>query len=374
MDTYFASPERDNQEKISKAVQSINSNPVMSGLLHSVNGLLAILNKHRQVIALNDSFLTLLGIDNPDKALGLRPGEALNCIHAKEGPNGCGTSRHCATCGAAIAIVTSLDTQEPAERTCALTTSKKGKKIDMALQVRSHPIEIEGDRFLLLFLQDISLQEQHAAMQNTFFHDINNIVAGLLGAAELLRAQHPESNLTEIVHRASLRLKNEIEIERTLCKNKDHHYNASLQDLTPQQIQQDIEMFFSNHPAAKDKILEFSPSFATSPPVKTDLSLVLRILTNMITNGLEASDPHDTVKVVLDKQQHSVTFSVWNNQAIPEKIQLRVFQRNFSTKDGTGRGIGTYSMKMFGEQVLGGEVSFESSPERGTVFKLALPC
>jgi sensor histidine kinase regulating citrate/malate metabolism len=57
-------------------------------------------------------------------------------------------------------------------------------------------------------------------------------------------------------------------------------------------------------------------------------------------------------------------------EAVPE-ISNRLFQRNFSTKSEAGRGIGTYSMKLFGEKVLGGKVSFTSSEEDGTLFKFS---
>ena len=51
----------------------------------------------------------------------------------------------------------------------------------------------------------------------------------------------------------------------------------------------------------------------------------------------------------------------------------RIFQRNFSTKEQDGRGIGTFSMKLFGEKILGGQVSFTTSKTGGTTFKFAYP-
>jgi signal transduction histidine kinase len=44
-----------------------------------------------------------------------------------------------------------------------------------------------------------------------------------------------------------------------------------------------------------------------------------------------------------------------------------VFQRSFSTK-GTGRGLGTYSIKLLTERYLGGRVWFESAEGHGTTF------
>jgi sensor histidine kinase regulating citrate/malate metabolism len=93
----------------------------------------------------------------------------------------------------------------------------------------------------------------------------------------------------------------------------------------------------------------------------------------MILNALESTEPDDTVKVWLECNDRSYIFNVWNAQEIPPKIKGRIFQRNFSTKEQDGRGMGTYSMKLFGEQVLGGKVSFTSSKAEGTTFQFAVP-
>jgi signal transduction histidine kinase len=58
---------------------------------------------------------------------------------------------------------------------------------------------------------------------------------------------------------------------------------------------------------------------------------------------------------------------------MPREIAMRVFQRHFTTKQGTGRGLGTYAMKLLGERHLGGTVDFESDAASGTVFRIALP-
>ena len=65
--------------------------------------------------------------------------------------------------------------------------------------------------------------------------------------------------------------------------------------------------------------------------------------------------------------------AVHNGEVIPPEVQARIFQRSFSTKARHGRGLGTYSMKLFGERHLGGEVSFKSTPQAGTEFAIVLP-
>ncbi len=61
------------------------------------------------------------------------------------------------------------------------------------------------------------------------------------------------------------------------------------------------------------------------------------------------------------------------SEGIPPGVADRIFQRNFSTKEQIGRGIGAYSMKLFGEKILGGKVGFTTSMEKGTIFKLSHP-
>lgn len=371
METYFAPDERATENELVAEIEIVSKNPVVSGLLHSISGLLAVLDEHRQIIAFNDSFLQILGIDDPAKSLGLRPGEALQCIHAHEDPAGCGTTKFCSTCGAAIAIVTSLEQDKPVERMCALSANRGGKDIDIALLVRSHPIKVGKNRFLLLFLQDITEQQQRAALERTFFHDVNNMLSILVGASELLVESNP-SKLAKNIHQASLRLHKEIAIQRCLSQSEISSYQPMRHEITTKQTLAELQSFFANHPVAFKKKIEFQEIY---PDVSfnTDISLLSRVLCNMIINALEATEENGGVKIWIEHEDNLLSFSVWNAQEIPQEIANRIFQRNFSTKGQHGRGVGTFSMKLFGERILGGKVNFRTSREEGTVFNFLLP-
>ncbi len=370
MDTYFASPQRAGQESLIAEIDCVNTNQVMSGLLQSISGLLAILNEHRQIVALNDSFLKMLGIENPAKVLGLRPGEALECIHAHDEPTGCGTSKFCSTCGAAIAIVSSLGKDKPVERICALAVQRGSKEVDIVLLVRARPMKMDGKRFLLLFLQDITRQYQLSALERTFFHDVNNMLLMLMGASELLEENNP-SELSRIIHQTSSHLIKEVAIQRSLSENESTKYQPLWHEFTSEQIIKELRSFFDNHPAAQDKNIEYPKNYPLVS-IRTDISLLLRVLCNMVINALEATPDKGRIRIWLEEENGSLTFYVWNAQEISPEISRRIFQRNFSTKDESGRGVGTYSMKLFGEEILGGRVNFTTSPE-GTIFKFDIP-
>ena len=369
MDTYFATPEKADDNELLTEIEEVRNSPVISGLLQSVGGLLAILNEHRQVVALNDSFVKMLGIDNPEQALGLRPGEALQCIHAESEPAGCGTTEYCSTCGAAIAIVSSLEQEIPYERLCALSANRGGNLVEIALLVRAQAIRIEGRKFILIFVQDITRQEQRAALERTFYHDINNMLSMLVQASELLIQDQP-SEFAATIHQAAFRLLNEVAIQRSLSKSSETSYQPKWDNFKANVIFKELNSFFKNHPTANERKLEFADNYPNIT-IKTDIYLHLRVLFNMIINALEATENGGVVRVWSELENDFLNFCVWNSQTIPSEISKRIFQRNFSTKSQAGRGIGTFSMKLFGEKILGGKVSFTSTEENGTVFKFS---
>ena len=372
MKTYFACPERAKAQDLTNEIDIVGRSPIVTGLLHCVGGLLAILNEQRQLVALNESFLRHLGIKNPETAMGLRLGEVLHCVHAHDAPAGCGTTRFCSTCGAALALAASLAHEGPAEHTCALQAVRNGKTVELALLARAQTIEIGGGRFILLFIQDITQQQHRASLERTFYHDINNQLCLLVCASELLASEAP-SDLANMIRDASLRLSREVEIQRCLSAADAGALAPEQQSVAAHRILDDLQRFFAIHPVAHGKRIRFEDP-AADPTLSTDPALLFRVLCNMIINAFEATEPQGEVIVWMTQELGSVTFCVWNGQPIPEDVARRVFQRNFSTKPQAGRGFGTYSMKLFGEKYLNGSVTFSSSPEEGTVFRMSLPC
>ncbi|GAB6095219.1 PAS domain-containing sensor histidine kinase [Desulfatiferula olefinivorans] len=372
MKTYFAPAERADREALDRAIEQVSTDPVMTGLLRIISGLIAVLDEHRQIVAVNDAFLDFLGIANPAETLGLRPGEAVGCVYADLEPGGCGTSQYCSTCGAAIAIVSSLGLNEPVERTCALRIRQNDEPMDLALSVRSQPVDIEGRRFLLLFLQDITRRQQQDAIERMFFHDINNMLSALSGASEMLLMDSP-SRLARIIHQVSFRLFKEMAIQRCLSRVGTSDYEPSFADYSLNEVIGELSDFFANHPAAQGKHLDW-PQHLPDVRIRTDAVLLSRVLSNMVINALEAGDRGDRVKLWAEQNGSSLSMCVWNKKEIPEGVARRIFQRHFSTKNDQGRGLGTYSMKLFGEKMLGGTVSFTTSAEEGTVFRFTLDC
>jgi PAS domain-containing protein len=96
--TYFAPAERDTAAEIRRKADLLQGISMLGEVLDAMPGPVMLLNANRQIVDANQSLLDLL-----DAALAevveKRPGEVLGCIRAQEGPGGCGTDRHCVTCG-----------------------------------------------------------------------------------------------------------------------------------------------------------------------------------------------------------------------------------------------------------------------------------
>jgi hypothetical protein len=374
MDTFFAPPERSPASEFEREVAAVSANPVIDGLMNMATGLVAVLNQRRQILAVNDVFLQTLGLKGADNLLGLRPGEAIGCAHAPKTPGGCGTGKFCASCGAALAIVTSLGRNRPVERTCAITTGPDDGRADLFLQVKACPIPFDRQRLVLLFLQDITLQQQWASLGRVFFHDISNIISILVLASDLLMEDGCAgcAPLVREINAASQRLAREVEMQRHLTQSGDGKLAVRIRRFTLQQVIDDIQAAFAHHPAARGKSLQ--TAIAGEPvTIHSDLSLLMRVIDNMLINAFEGSETSDSVRLWAQTHTDAVTFHVRNRAPIPEAIAGRVFQRNVSSKSAAGRGLGTYSMKLFGEKYLGGRLTFTSSEAEGTQFSFRLP-
>ncbi|BDG04024.1 sensor histidine kinase [Anaeromyxobacter oryzae] len=352
-------------EEIDREVALVARSPVVGALLDAADAVLLVLDRHRQVVAFNacrDG--TALG-----HVAGLRPGEVLGCTQAQH-PGGCGTARACESCGALGAITASAGLGRPVEAECLVTSA--GSRTPFEFNARATPIEVGGEPFTVLSLRDISSEKRRDALEQVFFHDLLNTVAGLRGWADHLRRPAADvPRATERLDALSRQLEREIRDHRALIL-------AEAGTLVPQRgaaaaaaVLEEVEAVFVRHAVARDRTLEIGG--APRLELETDRGLLVRVLVNMVRNALEATPPGGTVRVACEAWSGGVRFAVHNAGAIPPAVQARIFQRSFSTKAERGRGLGTYGMKLLGERYLGGEVSFVSTEEAGTTFSLCLP-
>lgn len=369
--TEFAPAKRASQVVVDNQARSVGQTTMLVRVLDTVPDIVLVLNAERQIVYANESCVEFLALTDAECLHGLRPGEALHCVHASITEGGCGTTEFCRTCGAVGAVLASQEGRQVA-RECRITLAPDGDALD--LLVWATPFELQGDKYTVLAVSDISHEKRRQALERVFFHDILNDAGGLQGLLDMLREAESAREIEqyrEMLYQLSCKLVEEIKSQRTLTLAENGDLELEPNSVTSGELLSDMAVTYRNHPAAEGRTIILDDA-AEDVPLVTDDALARRVLGNMTKNALEASHKDDTVTLGCRRLPDGVEFFVHNPTFMPREIQLQVFQRSFSTK-GIGRGLGTYGMKLLGEKYLGGSIRFESSPEDGTTFFAQLP-
>jgi hypothetical protein len=360
-------PRRADATRLRREIRSISESPVVTAVLEVADAALLVLNRERQIVGFNSR---VDGVRSARDVLGLRPGEALGCVNAV-GPGGCGTAPGCTTCGALGAVLGCQAHGRPVEAECLIRC--RGAVSALEFNVRATPVRVADEGFIVVSLRDISGEKRRDVLEQVFLHDVLNTVAGLRGWAQrMLRAGGALPRAPERIDFLAGQVEREIKDHRALVLAERGALVAERLPFRTAEVLRGVAGVFAGHPVARERRLDVQPA-GDDPELHSDRALLLRVLVNMVRNALEATEPGGVVRVWAEGDGTTVALHVHNAAVMELDVQARIFQRSFSTKGERGRGLGTYSMKLFGEHYLGGRLSFVSTPDTGTVFTLRLP-
>ena len=107
-----------------------------------------------------------------------------------------------------------------------------------------------------------------------------------------------------------------------------------------------------------------------------DYKIITIILTNLLYNAIKYTNEDGSIKVEIKSNKKNIYFTIEDNGiGIPINEQNLIFTRFFRAKNALyypGTGIGLNIVKGY-IQNLNGSISFESSENKGTIFKVQLP-
>jgi PAS domain-containing protein len=181
--TDYAPAERASKKEVDKDGNALIDLPLLAQLLDAIPDIVLILNAYRQIVFANQALADVLNLSDRREIYGLRPGEALDCIHADEDHCGCGTTCFCKTCGAVNAILSGLRGDKKMEE-CRIWQKNTGNAFD--LRVAATPFKTGSRSYVIFVATDISNEKRRNVLERTFFHDISNTLSGVVGYAELL--------------------------------------------------------------------------------------------------------------------------------------------------------------------------------------------
>ncbi|TIH17022.1 sensor histidine kinase [Marinifilum sp. JC120] len=340
-------------------------------LINSVPNPSFILNNERKIVLYNETLATAVGEKRKNMILGRRPGELLSCCNSRK--NWRGTSVPCGQCGALRAFQTAM-TGDKAEEECMLLGSIEGKVKAYTFKVNASPIKIRDEQYFIIHLTDISDSKHKEMMERVFLHDLLNAVNGIVNAGTLIKDDAVKIEHRElagmIVDRARF-MANEIDAHRLFISAETKQLEIHNEPVAIKQILESISTFYSSSQLVKDKNISINSEIEEFC-LHTDKRILYRIIENLVKNAIEASPENGKVVIKASNDDNAGLFTVSNNGTIPMTVAHQIFRKSFSTK-GKGRGLGTYSVKMFTENYLQGKVWFDSSQDDGTNFYIELP-
>jgi len=106
--------------------------------------------------------------------------------------------------------------------------------------------------------------------------------------------------------------------------------------------------------------------------IKTDSNYIRRILSNLITNAVQAMQEKGKLTIKTDIENNTATISIHDTgMGITKEVSNKMFTPLFTTKS-KGQGLGLAVVKRLVE-ALNGNITFESEAGKGTRFTVELP-
>ena len=339
-------------------------------VLDAVSSSYFITNTDLQIIYCNRAFLENNNYLPSKEVRGLRPGDVLQCNNAKNKSGGCGTTFRCKHCNLRCCIIEAVKENHFIDREVVLTHVDNKM---MAIRITATPFELAGEKFISVSSIDITDRKRKQLMESLFFHDLINLAGSLSGYLDVV-SNFPAEEAVELLPQMKQiadQVLDEVMAQREVSRAEQNRLEADITEVSINEVLDALKDKMMGHPYMKGRHLHVKYALENFS-LYTDPRLLDRVLLNMLKNALEFINRGETITLSFERNEEEVIFKVHNPGFIPDKDQNYIFHFGFSTK-GKGRGLGTYSMRLLGENLLKGKVWFTSTPEEGTSFYLQIP-
>ncbi len=212
-------------------------------------------------------------------------------------------------------------------------------------------------------------------------HDFKNILAAVVGRAQLLRhglaekGTLPEETIIKglnVIEKSATDGVNILSRINEFAKNKSE---AIFTQLNLKEIINDsIEMARSRweDPGCR-KSIEISTKFGGDLRAKGDRTQMIEVFNNLILNAADAIEKAGKIEVAAEAGDHEIRISVSDNgSGMEPQVVKRIFDPFFTTKGRSGTGLGLTMVDAI-IKGHGGEITVESDPGKGTTFNIVLP-
>lgn len=213
-------------------------------------------------------------------------------------------------------------------------------------------------------------------------HDLKSPLNAVIALPELLLI---DDNLTEeqiesieIIRDSGQKMRDMIDLSLDLFKMEtgQYQYEAYSINLSPllQQLKQVSDPKLSNK-RARIQVTRDGATWSADTPlmVFAEVRLLFSLLSNLLTNAIEASPPGALIHLELATLGAELKLALHNQGTVPEAIRSHFFEKYRTHGKKGGTGLGTYSAKLMADTMGVSLCMHTSDADNSTCVTLILP-
>ena len=272
-----------------------------------------------------------------------------------------------------------------AEMADALNDVKNGngnRRILSAANELTAPIAYEINEIVVSYENRLSVvrqaEETNRQLMTSLSHDVRTPLTTLLGyldaAHKGIVAGKEREDYIETARRKAHELKEYIDVLFDWFKLNSNEFALDSESVEAAELTRNILIDWV--PVFEDRQLDYSIDIPEQPVrVRLDTDGYMRILNNIIQNVIAHSHA-DRIEISLSKQGGNMKLLLADNGVGIEKEDLKhIFERLYKCDKGRsekGSGLGLSIVHQLAEK-MGGSITAESQPGKGTAFTLIFP-
>ncbi|MFW5706912.1 MAG: tetratricopeptide repeat-containing sensor histidine kinase [Bacteroidota bacterium] len=224
------------------------------------------------------------------------------------------------------------------------------------------------------------------ATKDKFFsiisHDLRNPFAAIVSFSRILKrdmanlSQEDMKELALELDKSVLKINNLLENLLQWSRTQTGKIKYEPEYIAIHEIVKDNILLFRNN--ANEKQITLIDSVDDDTPVWADKNMTDTVIRNLLSNALKYTEQGGKIEIKSDIHDHMVFISVIDNGVgMTEESKSKIFRvdtlhSTYGTMDEKGSGLGLLLCKEFVEK-QGGNISFESELNKGSVFTFSLP-
>jgi signal transduction histidine kinase len=222
-------------------------------------------------------------------------------------------------------------------------------------------------------LGDAEQQERNFLMSVS--HELRTPLTAIRGHVDALRegiAADPAVRAAslDMIASETTRLERLVGDVLDLAKLEAHRFTVLSEEVDMARLCEQAYAAFGEE--ARRRRIDYEKRFDASPTILTDGDRVLQIISNLLTNAFRWTPDGGRVELMLRAENGSVRVAVGDTGPGIGSEELERIFRPFWSRDGAGTGLGLAIARELA-LALGGWITLESEPGRGSRFELVLP-